>query len=198
MTDFNDIKNIWRNQKDANVPPVDDIIKKIKKDRNKIMLKNIFSSILLLLTLAVVTAVLFAYDFEYATTRLGIVIVILAIIGALFMNTQLLRIISGRIDDSSDTSSYLNELIRYRHMQRIIHTKGITIYFLVLTMGMMLYLFEFAVRNKIFGIAAYSLTLGWIAFVWFYLRPRTIKKQEARINGLIKQAETISQQLHSE
>ena len=196
MTDFNDIKNIWQNQKDVKVPAYENIIKKIKKNRMRIILKNILGALSLSLTLIVIVAVLFKYDFEYPTTRLGIVFIIIAIIGAIVMHSQLLRIISGRLDDSSDTSSYLKKLTRYQHLQKILHTKGVTIYFIVLTGGLILYLFEFFMRDVKFGIIAYTLTLGWIAFVWFYLRPKTIKKQEKRIGELIKQTESISDQLN--
>ena len=195
MADFNDIKNIWQ-KRDVSVPAFEDMIKKIKKNRRSIILKNIFGSLSLVLVLAVVLAVSFGFDFEYLTTRVGIILMVLAILGALIMNTQLLKIILSRIDDSSDSSSYLKELIRYHDTQRIIQTKGITIYFLVLTTGLLLYLFEFFMQDKMSGLMGYALTIGWLAFVWFYLRPKTIKKQEEKIRQLIKQTEIISNQLH--
>ena len=66
--------------------------------------------------------------------------------------------------------------------QRVIQTKGLSVYFIILTAGLMLYEIEFAVRDLTFGLIFYSLTLGWMAFVWFILRKRTIAKQE---NGAV-------------
>ena len=45
------------------------------------------------------------------------------------------------------------------------------------------------------GIFSYVLTLGWIGFTWFYLRPKQIKKEEDRVNTLIAKFEVVNKQL---
>jgi hypothetical protein len=35
----------------------------------------------------------------------------------------------------------------------------------------------------------------WFGFVWLYLRPKQIKKENAKINALIEKFETINKQL---
>jgi len=48
------------------------------------------------------------------------------------------------------------------------------------------------------GIFAYGITLSWIALNWFYIRPRSIRKQEGKINELIEQFERLNKQVVSE
>jgi hypothetical protein len=45
------------------------------------------------------------------------------------------------------------------------------------------------------GMLAYVVTFAWIAFNWFYLRPKTIKKQQGKLNELINKFEEINNQL---
>jgi len=45
------------------------------------------------------------------------------------------------------------------------------------------------------GILAYALTFARIAFNWFYLRPRTIKKRQGKLGELINKFEEINNQL---
>ena len=45
------------------------------------------------------------------------------------------------------------------------------------------------------AILTYTVTLAWIAFNWFYLRPKTIKKQQGKLDELINKFEEINNQL---
>jgi uncharacterized membrane protein YciS (DUF1049 family) len=59
-------------------------------------------------------------------------------------------------------------------------------------------MYEYASRMTFLNLClAYGITLSWIAFNWFYLRPRKIKKQQSKINSLIEKFEEINHQLES-
>jgi amino acid permease len=75
-------------------------------------------------------------------------------------------------------------------------TTMLNLYFILLFAGICLYMYEYTSRMKfIYAVTAYVVTLAWIAINWFYLRPKTIKKQQAKINGLIDKFEEINNQL---
>jgi hypothetical protein len=62
--------------------------------------------------------------------------------------------------------------------------------------GICLYMYEYAARMTMTaGIITYAVTLAWIAFNWFYLRPKTIKKQQAKLDELISKFERINKQI---
>ena len=46
-----------------------------------------------------------------------------------------------------------------------------------------------------YALITYGITLLWIAFNWFYIRPKQIAKQQDKINGLIEKFEAINHQL---
>jgi hypothetical protein len=45
------------------------------------------------------------------------------------------------------------------------------------------------------AIITYAATLTWIVFNWFYLRPKTIKKQQVKLDDLISKFEGINKQI---
>ncbi len=195
MSNFNDIQNLWQNQPDVKTPDVDSIIKAANKNRKQMITKNVMALITLGATVLFIAYIGLVADFQFVTTKVGIVCIIISIIGAMVLNSQMLMLILNKADNSVSNQDYLNQLIAYRNKQRFFQTKGIAVYFLALTLGFILYLYEFYARNHSFGLKAYVLTLLWIAFAWFYIRPKTIKKQEKKINDLIEQIESISSQL---
>jgi uncharacterized membrane protein len=47
----------------------------------------------------------------------------------------------------------------------------------------------------IWAVVSYAVTFLWIEVVWFDFRLRIIKKQQAKINGLINKLEVLDRQL---
>jgi len=129
------------------------------------------------------------------TTKVGIVLVISAIAMQVIASTSLLQFLF-RSNPVADSASYLAQLIKLRHKQEFLHKTMMTLYFILLSSGMLLYMIEYTMmmgrRN---GAIAYGLTFGWIAFAWFYIRPRTARKQLGPLNEVIKQLEEVNKQL---
>jgi hypothetical protein len=45
-------------------------------------------------------------------------------------------------------------------------------------------------------MVTYGLTLFWMGFNWFYIHPKTVKKQQIKLNDLISKMEALTQQLN--
>ena len=45
------------------------------------------------------------------------------------------------------------------------------------------------------AIFAYAATLAWIGFNWFYIRPKTIKKQNVKLDELIDKFKNLEFQI---
>ena len=198
MKNFDEIKDLWKNtapQKD--LPSSSEIISKIESTRKKIMRKNLLSTIILCLTFIFIVWIGLKYDFELITTKIGLMLVLFSIALGIICNIKLINRLSKKIDITSDTYSYLQQLLSFRNRQRVIQTKGLSVYFIILTSGLMLYEIEFAVRDLTFGLIFYSLTLGWMSFVWFILRKKTIAKQEKQISEQITLIENLSRNLQT-
>ncbi|NML23860.1 hypothetical protein HHL16_23470 [Pseudoflavitalea sp. G-6-1-2] len=195
MNSFEDIQQLWQQPDTNDIPEIGQAIAAMKKKRSAMLLKNAGLTLLLLLTAIFILLLLFHYEFKMITTTIGIVLGVVALAAAMIVNTNLFTILMKQADDAGDNSQYLASLKKYQQRMRFIHTKGISIYFALLGAGIMLYMFEFLQNNLWTLIAGYALTLGWIGFVWFYIRPRTISKQSAEIESMISRLENISQQL---
>lgn len=197
MQNFDELKNMWQNT-NSNLPSAEVILMENERSRKKMIQKNAIGIITLGLTFCFITYIGFYYDFELSTTKLGIIIILMSICLGIFFNTNLIKLLIKKVDALVDNQNYLNQLKEIRNKQRQIQTTGISVYFLLLTTGIMLYMYEFAKRDLTFGIIFYSITLAWIAFNWFYLRKRIIKKQQAEINKQIENIENLMARFKNE
>ena len=195
MDSFNEIKDLWQNQPQAQIPDVAAIEKAVNKNRRQMIAKNVISLVTLGGTLVFIGYIGIVVDFKFLTTRLGIVLIMISIMAALVVNSQLLMLILKGKDTALDNQEYLQQLIRYQNKQRFFQTKGMLVYYALMTIGFVFYLYEFYARNAMFGLAAYALTLSWIAFAWFYIHPKAVQKQEKKINDMIEQIKSVSAQL---
>jgi amino acid permease len=199
MKNFDDIKDLWQQGGSGNeLPPAKQILSRINAIRKKMFRRNILSVIVLALTFAFIFWIGMHYDFEMISTRIGIIITLIAIVAGVIFNTKLANLLLKQNDPTLSNSEYLQQLIKFRNQQKLIQTKGISVYFILLTAGILLYMYEFASRNLTFGVIAYSITLGWIAFNWFYLRTKSIRKHEKEINEQISLMEGIINNLNGD
>jgi hypothetical protein len=184
---------LWKGQS-APVPDVAELIGKAKALKNKARNRQIGLSILLLGTAAFITWIWIYYQPQLLTTRLGICLVLAAIAMIVAYHAGSLKLLLKKNSDSS-TTSYLKELIRLKHKQEYLQKVIMSIYFVMLSVGLALYMIEYTLpMEKWMALAVYGVTAAWILFNWFYLRPRTIRKQQEEVNRLIAEFERIDKQ----
>ncbi|MFL5763671.1 MAG: hypothetical protein ACJ77K_06985 [Bacteroidia bacterium] len=196
MQNFDNIKDLWQ-KTPADLPSSKEILAEVEKTRKKMIRKNAAGIAALCATFAFITWIGFHYEFAMITTRLGIILTLIAIVmGVIFMG-DLFKLLVQKADGTLDNTAYLEQLKKIRSKQVTIRSKGITAYFILLTAGIMLYMLEFAVRDLVFGIISYAITLAWIAFSWFYLRKRTAAKQEKQITDQIERIEKLIKDINN-
>ncbi len=193
MDTFNELQHLWQGAEAA--PPIaaKDLIQKIKKSRRAILAKLAGSILALIATLPVMGWIFLAYHPKYPTTRFSIVLCMIIVTGGILMQSHSLRTLLLPLREDVDNRSMLAALERVQVRQKKINNGFMSAYFILLSGAMALYIFEFIRGNILFGIAAYMVTFGWIAFAWFYLRPRTINKQNAALNSMIAQLRILQQ-----
>lgn len=190
-----DFKNLWK-QQTAEKPSIEELLGRLKKFKNENIRKLVVTNILLIITCIFIGMVWYHYQPQMLTTKIGIILVIVAMIifltayNQLFMNFY-------RLDNNLTNSEYLQSLYLLKNKQKFMQTTMLNLYFILLFAGICLYMYEYTSRMRfIYAVTAYVVTLAWIAINWFYLRPKTIKKQQAKINGLIDKFEEINNQLN--
>lgn len=194
QTDNINFQDIW-NKKSADIPS----IKEIKSTAEKYRKKQFFSTILqmscLILSSFFIIYLWNIIDFKLFTTRLGFIFVLAAMGMYVYLQYQNINIIR-KINPATSNQEYLSELKKLQKQRIYMQTKGISIYFILLSLGFAFYFYEFVLRMSLLGgILSYGLTFFWMAINWIFIRPRQIKKQNAKISAVIDSLELIEKEL---
>ena len=190
-----DLKNLWHQQEVAQ-PNRDELMSKLKKFKKARLNQLVVLNILLLTTVGIISLIWYYFQPKLISTKIGMVLVIIAMLIFLLAYNQLFRLYESSAISKSN-SDYLNDLIAIKRKQKFLQTTMMQLYFGLLSLGICLYLFEYVSLMPIFwGITTYVLTLGWVLFNWIYLRPKIIKKQQAKLDTWIETFERITKQLN--
>ncbi|AXB55571.1 hypothetical protein [Flavobacterium fluviale] len=191
-----DFKDLWRKQS-VSQPDMQDLLARVAKFKKAGLRSLWIVNILVLVTSVFIVFIWIYYQPQFISTKIGIVITILAMVIYLFTYNKLLSKYKN-IEATQTNQEYLQNLIVIKKKQQFLQTKMMTFYFLALTVGICLYMYEYASRMTLLGVSlTYGITLLWMMFNWFYIRPKQIKKQQEKINDLIGKFEEVNHQLES-
>jgi hypothetical protein len=185
-----DFKSLWQ-QQSSSAPNIAEFLHEAKVYQQKNKWKQGMLNVMLLLTCLVIVSIWIYYQPQLIATKIGIVLALLAIVSFLLASNKLL-LLSKLPNESDEAKYYLKALINYKTKQRFIQTKVMSLYFIMLSVGLALYLYEYVNKGgQVFTISVYSVTFAWIAFNWFYLRPKQIKKQNEKLDAMIAKLKSI-------
>lgn len=188
---------LW-NAKNAKQPATKNLLVKIKKLKRSNRIGLILINIILVLTSIFFLSIWFYYEPELITTKIGIVLTILAMFVFVMAHNRSFKLFKNAKKTQSN-SEYLKDLLSIKTKQQFLQTTMLNLYFILLSLGIGLYIYEYTEQMTSFwGIFAYVITSFWILFNWFYLRPKQIKKQRAELNEIINKFENIQSQLKQE
>ena len=192
-----DFKELWASQK-SEQPNLADLLQRVDRYKKLRRRHTVLANLSLSITAAFILFVWYYYQPQLVTTKIGIVIIIAAIalyIIAINKDRSLFR----KADESNNNQQYLNNLLEIKAKQHVVETTVLNIYFALLSLGIALYMYEYASRmTMVWATVTYGITAVWILLNWFYLRPLQIRKQQARLNGLIGKLKSIQVQLNQE
>ena len=178
-------KDLWKKQSSSK-PDIEDLLAKVKQFK-KIGLRRLWiTNILLAATCVAIGFIWYSCHPEFLSTKIGIVVTILAMVIYLMVYNRLL-IIYKNTDVTLDNQEYLEQLILIKKKEQFMQSTMLSLYFILLGIGIASYMYEYVVRMSFFwGSFTYGVTFLWMVFNWFFLRPKQIKKQQATINALIE------------
>lgn len=189
-----DFKDLWKKQS-VSQPNMSDLLARVSKFKKAALRSLWMTNIMLLATSAFIIFIWIYYQPQFISTKIGIVLTILAMMIYVFVYNKLLNDYKN-IDSTQTNQEYLQKLISIKKKQQFLQTKMMNFYFIALTLGICLYMYEYASRMSVLGASlTYGITLLWMLFNWFYIRPKQVKKQQDKINGLIGKFEEVNHQL---
>lgn len=194
MSTSPDFKYLWNKQEVA-PPDLKDLFEKTRRFRSRHLRKLLLTNILLTATAAFIGYIWYNYHPQMISTKTGMVLVLGAMLSFLFVYNGWLPFLK-KVEDSSNTQLYLEQLLKLKEKQRFLQTTMLSVYFLMLSLGIFLYMIEpVSQMSRGWAIFSYGITLLWVCFNWFFIRPRNIRKQEQKINALIADYQAITAQL---
>ncbi|POY38311.1 hypothetical protein C3K47_02620 [Solitalea longa] len=196
MNNFNDIKQLWHKQEVTDLPNVKAVIEKAISFRKKARFNIIKHNVILTLTAIYITFVLFYYKPEFFTTKLGVIIAVIAIVMAVIIQSNMLQGLFKSSSSEENSHQYLQKMIRYKSQMSFFQTKIMKAYFILLSLGMGLYLYEYAIRMQWpYAVLVYLVTFGWIGLAWVKFVPKQAASISKGINEVIEQLERVNNQL---
>lgn len=193
MEDLIEIQQLWLQARPVQDISANDVIRAAKKQTRLTAWKTVAVILMLAVTLIVMAYALFSYEFRLMTTKVGLALVVNGVIAGIVMNMPLLWSLM-QPDDKSDNRVFLAAMERIEQKETYIFNTGIGLYFAILGIGIGLYMYEFS-NGAVAIIRNYGLTAAWFLFVWFYLRPKTIRKRQAKTRDAIERVRRIVEQL---
>jgi len=192
-----DFKDLWAKQ---TISPfnTNDLFSKLNRLKRTSLRKLIIANVLLIATCVFIMFIWYYYQPKLITTKIGIVVCILAMVIYLFAYNQFFPLLKT-IDYKQSNIEYLQDLISIKTKQHFLQSTMLRLYFIMLSSGLCLYLYEYSLMMPTFwAILSYTVTLAWIGYNWFYIRPKIIKKQQIKIDDLISKFENVKRQLQDE
>jgi hypothetical protein len=194
MSNDVNMENLW-NKQEFEIPDINELFKKAQKLKKRNLIKLIITNILLFLTICFTIFIWCYYQPEMLSTKIGIILVILAIVIYLFANNQMIPTLVN-IDYKTNSTQYLQQLLKLKKKQSFMQKIISNIYFVLFLTGLSLYLIEYTQRMTfIWAIVTHSITILWISILWLRFIPVTMKKQQTKITELIGKLEKFNKQL---
>lgn len=189
-----DLKSLWQ-QQPVPEPDINAVLGRIRKLKRGRLRTLVFLNIALLATCCFIAGIWVFFQPQLLSTKIGIILAISAMLIFLLAYNRMLPLYRKQ-NEPQKNSQYLEQLAEIKSRERFMQGRMINLYFLLLSAGLLLYLYEYTLNRPLAGVViVYTLSCGWLAFNWFYLRPKQIRKQQKRINDLIAQLHEIRTQL---
>lgn len=192
-----DFKDLWKKQS-ISQPSINELLAKLKHFKKISLRRLILTNAMLIATCVLILLIWYYYQPQFLSTKIGIVLNV-AIMAIYLLVYNRLFDAYKELDNTDINAAYLQKLVAIKTKQKFLQSKMLSIYFVVLGLGTCLYMYEYAsMMSFLWGFFVYAVLLFWMGFVWFYLRPRQIVKENSKIDTLIDTFQRINNQLEAD
>ena len=195
MEKFKELENLCK-KSETKVPPKSTNLSKIKNNRMK--LKNTYTrgAIFLILTGIFILGLMIFLDSKLKT--IPIISSMIIISATCFLQAALMFFTSkeiSKIDETQTPGLHLKQWQNFRKFQKKIRTWNMPVYYILLSAALGVYLYELLKNIDLWKIIlAFAITYSWMFFAYFYLGKKEIKKQDAKMAGIISELKNLENQ----
>ena len=195
MEEFKELENLWK-QSETKIPPQKTNISKIKNNRMK--LKNTYTkgAILLILTGIFILGLMIFLDSNLKTILVVSSMIIISI--TCFLQAALMLFTANeiaKIDETQTPTSHLKQWQSFRVFQKKQRHWNMPVYYTLLSIALGVYMYELLKNADLWKmILTFVITYSWMLFAYFYLGKKEIKKQDAKLDGIISELKSLENQ----
>lgn len=195
MEEFKELENLWK-QSETKIPPQKTNISKIKNNRMK--LKNTYTkgAILLILTGIFILGLMIFLDSNLKTILVVSSMIIISI--TCFLQAALMLFTANeiaKIDETQTPTSHLKQWQSFRVFQKKQRHWNMPVYYTLLSIALGVYMYELLKNADLWKmILTFAITYTWMLFAYIYLGKKEIKKQDAKLDGIISELKSLENQ----
>lgn len=192
------LNTLW-DREESSIPDVQEIFAKGAVLQSNTRNRLLFSTILPLILMMAFAILIWLYrQPQMITTDVGVVVIIGAMAFFIITAMRYLNLLNKNSTGSS-TKEFLLHFLKIKRTQESLATTMLSIYFALMAIGLTLCMIEYLKRFGLpIQLSAYCITFTWIAFNWFYLIPKMVKKQREKMNLIIEKLEEIYSKIAAE
>lgn len=195
MEEFKELENLWK-QSETKVPTKNTNISKIKNNRMKLRNTYTRGAILLILTGIFILGLMIFLDSKLKTIPIITSMVIIST--TCFLQAALMFFTSkeiSKIDETQTPGLHLKQWQSFREFQKKIRTWNMPVYYTLLSAAIGVYLYELLKNIDLWKmILSFVITYSWMFFAYFHLGKKEIKKQDAKMDGIISELKGLENQ----
>lgn len=162
----------------------------------KLRLIQIRGAVLLVLTGLLILGLMFAFDAKLQTFSIMSAMILLSIV--CFLQAALMLYTANkisRINETQPPAIHLQQWLNFREFQKKQRHWNMPVYYVLLGSALAVYLYELLKTQDLWiMILAFGFTYGWMFFAYFYLGKREVKKQDAKMDGIIAELKKLETQ----
>lgn len=195
MEEFKELENLWK-QSETKIPPQKTNISKIKNNRMK--LKNTYTkgAILLILTGIFILGLMIFLDSNLKTILVVSSMIIISI--TCFLQAALMLFTANeiaKIDETQTPGFHLKQWQSFRVFQKKQRHWNMPVYYTLLSIALGVYMYELLKNADLWKmILTFAITYSWMLFAYIYLGKKEIKKQDAKLDGIISELKSLENQ----
>jgi len=196
MDNLNDLKAIWLTANTDSLPASGEMLRMAKKFRNgKIRHKLIMIFIAVLLAAVMIFGAI-NNGLTMVSSWIGEACLIVTCMLLAFTNIRSIR----RFIDFKDSTNkeFIEFMEQTRRNQLYYYQKTQVAGMGISSIGLLLYFYEIVYRDTVVFIITYSIAFLYLAFMWFYIRPRNFKRQNLKMDKTVRKLHDISNQIKNE
>jgi hypothetical protein len=199
MKDFDALKNIWHGQDESPEIDYNELLRKVRSVRSIFSNRLLFQLIILSAAIIAMVVMLFSVPFKMATSHTAVIIFIVCCVIYLIIQLRDYRKIRNSENLLRAPDEYIAYLKSYKQARYILNTRIYRIYMMCMGLGFALCFIElFYFVSLITTVLAVCFTIAWFAISYFIFMKRYIRREEARLNEMIRNLERLRQQFQEE